>query len=332
MQQQLQCFVQAAEGTLALQQVQAPSPMPVRHIQFPTTRSGLPQHSRVSQPPVATALLVTSSARQAEAAEVTAHAGGVQPNPGSVPSSSLGFVSWPRPLGHPTATQPRVAWPHPLVGWPEIARHPSGATSLQDTAGVPPVAYQYQLMNPAVGVTYTTTGPAVGPGAALHGSAFGLGFRAKPYRPFLVPHEAEQPPQRYPQQEPQQLPPQQEPQQDPQQDPQQETQQYPQQYPQQELQQYPQQPPQQEPQQYPQPLPPHEQPGPQQGTANPLGAFPQATQPVAQEPRWHEQLHENDDQPGVGATALLLCLQGSFLLIGQVKFSPVCSWPGRAEG
>ena len=59
--------LQAAEGTAAMVPSHAASPMPVRHIQFPSSRHGLPQHSRlghstISVAPQAQAALTTPQA------------------------------------------------------------------------------------------------------------------------------------------------------------------------------------------------------------------------------------------------------------------------------
>ena len=285
-------MTQAAEGAGHRLDPNAASPMPVRHIEFPTSRHGLPQHSRIAQPfPSAVPTAVTAHAVSGtehpvhfgQQQHMHASASGKLPASAAAASSSRAVIyvnptavpqlpqQLPQQLPGSVAQLSHVSWPQPVVGWPQQSTgphdkgQPSGAVTaltadlnhfqqqfVQSSAGLPGPV-------PCIGADVHTK-PAVAQQGAGVGSLASVPQQQQPEQAWQ--QQQQQPQQAWQQQpQPQQQQPeqawqqQQQPQQAWQQQPQPQQQQPEQAWRQQQQTQrrQPEQPWQQQPQQQPQP-------------------------------------------------------------------------------
>ena len=233
----LQLYVtQAAEGVGHRLTPNAASPMPVRHIDFPTSRHGLPQHSRIAQPfPSAVPTAVTAHAvgdardpvqlQSGQQQHMHASAIGKLPASAAAASSSRAVMYLnptavqqlpqqpPQKLPGSIAKLSHVSWPQPVVGWPQqsTAPHEKGQPSSAVTAfNANDNHFQAQFVQSAAGlpgpVTHVNTDVLTRPAVAQQGAGVGS-LASVPQQP--EPARQQQQPQQAWQQQPQQQQPEQ---------------------------------------------------------------------------------------------------------------------------
>ena len=164
--------MQAAEGSAAVPSLHAASPMPVRHIQFPISCHGLPQHSRIGLPltngghqsshlPVPDAVTAPHGSGQLQSEQLqAAHASTSAP-----PLVSMGTVIAPpqlhQQLPNHTAQRPHVSWPQPVVEWPKQGepqhekQHPIAVATAVTCKTVP----LQQVLRSSASITHMVTHP-----------------------------------------------------------------------------------------------------------------------------------------------------------------------------